>query len=115
MINERPAITTRQAAIRIGWITVVLVVVLIGGVVWANRPEAVGSRLCRELAERFVNDMGAEGRDFVVSDSISVSRLDDGSYRVGMSIHHRSAPALAMPFYCGVSRVEGHWAARMTE
>lgn len=83
---------------------------------WFNRPQVVGPSLCRELAENVVRRSGGEETaGLVVGDVVRVTQLEDGSYRIGMTIEGRGDARISLPFYCRLTSVDGQWRAVVTE
>ncbi len=82
---------------------------------WFNRPQVVGPALCRELAESVVRKSGGETAGLVVGDVVGVTQLEDGSYRIGMTIEGRVDARISFPFYCRLTSVDGQWRAVVTE
>lgn len=95
-------------------VAVVLLAPFAVGAWWFNRPQLVGPRLCREMAEN-IRRSGGEGNDLVVGDVVRVTPLEDGSYRIGLTIEGRGDARISFPFYCRLSSVDGRWRAVVTE
>lgn len=102
------------------WLAVIAgTLLLVGGCLvalywWQHRPAVVGPRLCRQLVDSVLSNFGERRNRILVSDSVRVSPLDDGSYRIGMTLQAEDS-AGTIPFYCSLTRVNGQWRAMVTE
>ena len=102
------------------WLAVIIGMLLFVGTAvialnwWQQRPVVVGPRLCRQLVNGVLSGVDGSANRILVSESVRVTPREDGSYRIGMTIHAGDGSG-SIPFYCSLTRVNGQWRAMATE